>query len=629
MESELVEIKNFIGEIPPFTRLPENALERVIDLTSITYLRKETDLQAHNRDSKRDGPLLYIVRKGALSYWQIDPSGNNELLGKYGEGDICTVYCISTSSASNKGHSDILVQTEEDTLLYTMAWHELIEVLTHFPKVLAYFDTSASERLQTKVNEIQGDALVNATLLNTEIASFFRQPPITVGEADTIQAAANIMNERNVSSLLVTQDEALVGIVTDKDMRRRCVAEGLDISQPVSAIMSKKLVTIEASNNAFDALLLMTSKSIHHLPVTRSGKLAGMVTITDLMHQEGQNAVHLTGVIHKAESISELANLSKLVPKLQLKMAKMGTTADHLGKSISAIGAAFTARLLELGEKLYGPPPVAYAWLAAGSLARREQCCHSDQDNAIVLSDKALPEHDYYFHDLATFVSDGLAACGYIYCPGDVMATNPKWRQPLKVWHNYFDKWVNQPDPKALMHCSIFFDMQTLYGDTELLNQLRREVLKKTKGNTLFLAHLTRNALNLKPPLGFFRDFVLEKNGDNENTLDLKHKGLAPIVDLARIYALSEGCEEVNTIARLKAVKGSSAITKASADNLIDAFEFIGMLRLTHQVNQLQQGKAVDNYVAPKEISRLEREHLKEAFKVVKGLQEVRQSTYG
>jgi CBS domain-containing protein len=619
MDAELTEIYSFISDIVPFDSLDEAALEQLTDAISIIYMRKHSPLPPQNCE----GGNLFIVRKGALSYW----NEQEELLGKYGEGDICTVFCLPDVT------KEIKVKTEEDSLLYVLNWHAVTALLLDYPSTLAFFNKSAAQRLQHKVNEINDEALVNATLMNTDIGDFYRKPAITIDISATIRATAQKMTEHNISCLLVTEQvagqEQLAGIVTDKDLRKRCLAQGISPEQSVSQLISRDVLTIDRSASAFDALILMTTKQIHHLPVTENGKLAGMITVTDLMNQEGQNAIHLTGVIHKAQTVAELVELSKLVPKLQVRMAKIGTTADHLGKSISAITSAFTVRLIEMAEKLLGSPPVPYAWVAAGSLARREQFSHSDQDNALILSNQAQPEHDYYFHDLATFVCDGLAACGYIYCPGDVMATNSKWRQPQKIWQQYFEKWVNQPRPKALMHCSIFFDMETIYGESSLLAETRAEMLRKTKGNTLFLAHLTRNALNLRPPLGFFRDFVLEKNGDNKNTLDLKHNGLAPIVDLARIYALSEGICAVNTIERLKQVRGTPSLTKESADNLIDAFEFMGMLRLEHQVKLINQGKAADNYLPPKQISKLEREHLKEAFKVVKGLQDVRQSTYG
>jgi len=144
----------------------------------------------------------------------------------------------------------------------------------------------------------------------------------------------------------------------------------------------------------------------------------------------------------------------------------------------------------------------------------------------------------------------------------------------------------------------------------------------------LFIAHLSKNALGLRPPLGFFRDFVLKQNGKHKATLDLKHNGIAPIVDLARIYALSQGISAVNTIERITQAAGSAAITKSSADNLIDAYEFLGVLRVKHQAKKLSQGLEADNYLSPKELSKLEREHLKDAFKVIKTLQDSRQASF-
>ncbi|WDE04850.1 cyclic nucleotide-binding/CBS domain-containing protein [Thalassomonas viridans] len=614
MDAELTEIRDFINAIPPFDKLAVQAVSKLAEHIHIGYIRKNSPLPPKNITE----PRLYIVRKGALSY--LDEQ--EELLGKFGEGDICTVFCLPDDKVK------IAVRTDEDTLLYSISWPLVFDLLGAFPEVQAYFNTSAAERLQHQVSKINDEAVVNATLMNTNIGDFYRAPAVTIAADASIREAAIKMNDCNLSSLLVTEKGEMTGIVTDKDIRQRCVAEGLAYDRVVSDIMTRQPISIEAGNNAFDALVLMTTKQIHHLPVTQNGRLAGMITVTDLIRQEGQNAVHITGAIHKASTIKELVEISKLVPELQRHMVKTGTTAAHVGKSISAITAAFTVRLIEMAEKLSGPAPVPYVWVAAGSQARQEQCGNSDQDNALIISNECKPEHDYWFHDLATFVCDGLAACGYAYCPGNVMTTNPKWRQSQKIWGQYFENWVNKPDPKALMHCSIFFDLAPVYGDMSLLADLRRTMLEQTRGNTLFLAHLTKNALQLRPPLGFFRDFVLEKNGENKNTLDLKHKGIAPIVDLARIYALAEGVSAVNTLERLRQVGGSASLTRASSENLIDAVEFMGMLRIEHQVKQLSQGKVADNHLPPKQISRLEREHLKDAFKVVKALQDVRQAAY-
>ena len=613
MDSALTEISEFIQAIPPMDLLPSNILEQVVKEISICYVRRGESLPPKDVSDEN----LYILRKGALS----SVTADDELLARYGEGEICTVFCFNNND-------NIKVTTDEDTLLYSINYNSFYQLAGEFSDVMAFFQQTSEQRLNKKMLQVNEDAILNASLLNSSIANFYHSPVVTIASDASIQQAAILMTEKGLSCLVITDNEQPLGIVTDKDIRRRCVAQGLAIDQPVSAIMTDNMATIDLKNTAYDALMMMTQKHIHHLPVTVNNQLKGMVTVTDLMNNEGQNAVNIISVIHKAKSVSELTDISHMIPKLQIRMAKLGTTADHVGKSISAITMAFTIRLIEMAEKLLGPPPVPYAWLAAGSQARQEQFAHSDQDNALIISNDMQPQHNYWFKDLATFVSDGLAACGFIYCPGDVMATNPKWCQTQDVWTQYFAKWINTPEPKALMHCSIFFDLATVYGDSSLLEQVQTNMLKTTQRSTLFIAHLSRNALNLRPPLGFFRDFVLIQDGENKATLDLKHNGIAPIVDLARIYALSEGISSVNTIERLQQAAGTPSLTKASAANLIDAYEFLSMLRMMHQANKLQQGQQPNNYLSPKEISKLEREHLKDAFKVIKTMQDSRQSTY-
>lgn len=615
MSTELADIHDFIKAIEPFDQLPDASIASIVRNISICYVRAGEQLPPAGVQQ----PMLYFLRKGALAYF----TEQDELLGKYGEGDICTVFC------SPDKHLTVKVIPEEDTLLCVIACDVLKSVINDFPSVLRFFMHTGAQRLKQQVVKINEEAIMASTLMNTSIEDFYHAPVVTIDQRASIKEAAFKMTELNFSCLVVVDGEKLAGIVTDKDLRRRCVAQGLDFNLPVSDIMTPNMEVIDINYSAHDALIKMTSQHIHHLPVMKNGELAGMITVTDLMNQEGLNAVNMSSTIGKAKSVDELVAISKMLPKLQIRMAKLGTTADHVGKTISAITCAFTVRLIKMAKQKYGPEPVPFAWLAAGSQARQEQFAHSDQDNALIIANDMRPEDDIWFKNMATLVSDGLAACGFIYCPGDVMATNDKWRQPQRVWQSYFDRWVKTPEPMALMHSSVFFDLNCVFGDVNLLKEVQANMLEQTQRNTLFIAHLSTNALKLRPPLGFFRDFVLVSSGKNIKALDLKHNGIAPIVDLARIYALSEGITAVNTIERLKQASGTPSLSKTSAANLIDAYEFLGMLRAEHQARQLQAGVEPDNFLAPKEISRLEREHLKDAFKVIKTMQSNRQSTYG
>jgi CBS domain-containing protein len=624
MDTELSEITAFIREIPPFDILPCAVVDKLVREMSISYVRAGETLPPEGINDAR----LFILRKGALAYLTAD----KELIGKYGEGDICTVFCHE-QQAEERGAANkiITVVTEEDTLLYTIPYLILKELVQETPDVSAFFEQTAAQRLSKKVIKLNEDAIVASSLSNMSVKDFFHTPVATITASTSIQQAAIQMTEQGFSCLVVINEQdttdSSVGIITDKDIRRRCVAQGLPIQSPVHEIMTTNITTLDINSSAFDALITMTSKHIHHLPITQQGILVGMVTVTDLINNEGHNAFNLTSIIRKAESIDELAQISQFLPQLQIRLTKLGTSADHIGKSISAITMAFTIRLIKMAEQIYGPAPVPYAWLSAGSQARQEQLAHSDQDNALIISNDMKDEDAQWFHDLANFVCDGLATCGFIYCPGNIMASNTEWRQTQSGWQKYFAKWVDTPSPQALLNSSVFFDLSTVYGEQTLLNDVRQKMLEKTQHSSLFIAHLSANALQLRPPLGFFRDFVLKQSGKHKATLNLKHNGIAPIVDLARIFALSQGISAVNTIERIVQAAGTPSLTKASAANLIDAYEFLTTVRLEHQARQLQQGETPDNYVSPKEISKLEREHLKDAFKVIKALQEHQQST--
>ncbi|MEH6442416.1 MAG: DUF294 nucleotidyltransferase-like domain-containing protein [Oceanospirillaceae bacterium] len=637
MADELADIKAFIKVIPPFDRLPDDRITHIIKLIDICYIRKGETLPPADVVE----PRLYILRKGSLSYLQlqtIDYKNDNnrinkenldeELLGKFTEGEICALFCQCQPKDNAQISPDIKVQADEDCLIYSISYQSFQQSLQGFKQASEFFSASSEQRLQTEVNQLTDDAKISASLMDVTIESIYQGPAATIPADASITKAAQRMTELNFSSLLVTQGDQLVGIITDKDIRKRCVAQGVPSSDTVISIATRDLLSIETDKNAFDALILMNAKRVHHLPVMHNNQLVGMITATDLMNKEGQNAVYLTSAINKAENLEALIEVSKLVPKVQQRMAKMGTTADHVGKHVTAITNGITARLIELAQQQLGPAPMAFAWVVAGSQARHEQLCHTDQDNGIILAEQPTDAQDQWFFKLATFVCDGLASCGYILCPGDIMATNPKWRVSKQKWQQYFNSWVTKPTPQALLNSSVFFDLSFVYGDIQLLQDVRNQFLAKTKANSLLQSHLSRNALTLRPPLGFFRDFVLVSKGENKDTLDLKHSGIAPIIELARIYSLSLGLDAVNTLERLQKSAGSSLLTKASAKSLIDAFQFLGALRLQHQARQINAGDALDNYLPPQEISKLEREHLKDAFKVIKTLQDARQKDF-
>lgn len=236
--------------------------------------------------------------------------------------------------------------------------------------------------------------------------------------------------------------------------------------------------------------------------------------------------------------------------------------------------------------------------------------------------------HGDYFKALSTFVCDGLDACGYVHCPGEMMAMTDQWRQPRRKWIEYFARWTGQPDPKSLMLTCVFFDLRAIHGNSAMLDKLRQDVLQRTQGNSIFLAYMVGNALQHQPPLGMFKGLSTIRSGEHKGTIDLKHTGIVPIVDLARVYALAGGDSAVNTHDRLLGAAAGGAISAQAARDLREALEFLAFLRIQHQARQIAAGQDPDNFLNPDEISNFERTQLKDAFAVVASLQGVLAQRY-
>jgi CBS domain-containing protein len=284
-------------------------------------------------------------------------------------------------------------------------------------------------------------------------------------------------------------------------------------------------------------------------------------------------------------------------------------------------------RVLDLLHEKLGPPPLKYCWLLMGSEGRREQTFKTDQDNAIVYADPVDEEEaaraKSYFERFAVEAIDHLVNCGYPLCQGEIMARNPRWCQPLAVWKGYFHHWINAPDPLELMHSTIFFDFRCGYGTERLAEELRDLLVEQVKKQDIFCYHLGRHCIANRAPLSFFNNFVVEKDGQHKNRLDIKIRGLTPFVDFARVLALRYGIRETNTLDRLRLLLAGHHISAELHRDMIDAYELQMQLRVIHQLAQIEKGILPDNFIHPEQLTSLEKRMLKDAFTVIEKIQAV------
>ena len=514
---------------------------------------------------------------------------------------------------------DYFAEAEEDCLLWLMS-AENFDKLRHENKFISdYFSSLLKTRLSA------------ATVLQhtvTQVRDLLKREPVSVEGRMSIYEVARRMSAEGVSSVLVMCDKKLCGIVTDKDLRRRVLAKGVNPDTAIAEVMTANPKSVAADADVDAALLLMMRQNYHHLPVMEDARPLGLVTAGDILRAQSEHPLRIVRDIYKKDSIEELLELSRRLPILFERMVSLGRDVEQIGRMVTLITDAFTIRLIQLAELKLGSPPLPYAWVAFGSQAREAQTARTDQDNGIVLSRDAVGDEITYFAELSKLVCDGLDRLGYVYCPGEVMALNVKWRVSLVEWKRHFDRWIDQPTPKSVMYSSIFFDIRCVYGECELVDKLQAHASTRAMDNRIFRRFMAANALTHRPPLGFFRRFVQEDDGSQSEGLNLKHRGIVPITSLVRIRALESGIREANTYRRIKLATACGDMNEHDASSLRDALRLINRIRINHQSSQMMAGEKPTNFVPIEDLSPLLRRNLKAAFMLVEEAQKALASRY-
>jgi CBS domain-containing protein len=611
VEIEFQEIRDYLATCPPFDLLSEAQLRRAANRVKVAYFRAGSP--ASQLDYNK--PTLYIVRTGAFEL----RSDKGELVDRVQPGG----YFGYPSLLTGKAITNQLIVLE-DGLVYMLdedTFSECRRATTDFDR---FFNRAYEQRLSQVVNSRQ-----RGSDLTRPVVSLVRQAPVALPADSTIQKAAREMRAQRVSSILLTAGQRVYGIVTDRDLRNRVLAEGIAADAPLHSVMTARPICIDHQAPLFQAILLMSEHNIHHLPVVDDGVPCGVISTSDIVLRQRSEPIMLVNRISHCRDRAELKAASLDIAALLQQLVESGARAEDTGRALSAITDAITRQLIRQAEDQLGPAPAPYCWLAFGSQARREQTAYSDQDNGLLLANDATEEHDDYFRQLAEHVCGGLDDCGFRYCNGDIMAQSERWRQPLASWQHYFDGWIEQPDKGALMHASIFFDMRAIAGDAGLCRQLQSHVSQLCAGNDIFLAAMCQNALAHRPPLGLFRQFVLETDGEQRKTLDLKLRGVVPIVDIARVYALAAGIRAANTQDRLRELAAQRALSAEDAATLGDSLEYIAHLRQSNQARQLAAGRRASNFLNPDNVSSLVRHQLRDAFKAVARAQDALRLKFG
>lgn len=609
MQAEHQEIIDFIQRYPPFDVLPTTALARIAANIEVSYYKAGTPILTFGQQVD----AWYVIRSGAVEIYR----RNGDLYNRLSAGGYFGEFGLLRENSVR-----FPVTALEDTLTYLIPapiFNELFRKHEVFADLVEVEDRTRLRQTVARTEEANG-------LMSSRIEALISRPLVTIDSRATVSETAQKMSKEGVSSLLIVSSDVkgktLAGIVTDKDLRDRVIAGGLSFATPVSEIMTAQLCHVEHYQLVFEAMLTMMQHNIHHLPVLKNGHPVGVISQSDIIRYESQNSLFIVSRIFHCNSKEELSALKNEVRACFARIVREDANSQMTGRAMAVIGRSFTQRLLALAEAELGPPPVPYCFITLGSMARQEQLLVTDQDNAMILDNRydAL-HHEAYFMALSRRVSEGLAACGYSYCKGNIMATNSRWCQPLSVWEGYFDEWIDSPSPQTLLDSAIFFDLDAVWGQVEWGEQLNQRITHKVRHNSRFLACMARNALLRKPPLGFFKNFVMEPSGQHTQSIDMKRRGTAPLADLIRVHALAAGSKAHNSFDRLQDIMQTDILPHGRGQDLRDSLEFISMVRIRHQAQDVENGQEPDNRIEPLNLSDFERKNLKDAFQILSNAQ--------
>ncbi|WP_282073673.1 DUF294 nucleotidyltransferase-like domain-containing protein [Polaribacter atrinae] len=617
-------ISDFLKDFPPFNMLHKDELLAISKAVDILYLEKDSDLFITGAPIKNQ---FYVVKDGAIGLFEEE---TNVLVDECDEGDI-----FGLRALIRKDSYKLTATALEESIVYSLSSELFENYITTNPEASAYLMTSFVSN--TRYSELN---LQKPNQSSEGIQDFFEEQsidfsknPINCSPETSIKAAAIIMTHKRVGSIVITEKNKPLGIITDKDLRIKIATGIISIEEPVTKIMSFPVITYPENITVAEAQIAMLKYKITHLCITKDGTpnsdLTGILSEHDIIVVRENNASALVKEVKRTSTTKQLQQIRKQAEQLLKRYIKQQIPIVFASKILSAINESITQKIIDQSIKeMPTPPPTTFAWLAIGSQGREEQLLLTDQDNALVFNN--VDKNNYkktqqYFLMLSKKINQKLEIVGFELCPANMMASNPTWCLSVSQWEHQFKKWIITPDQDNLMLCTIFFDFDFVFGDKNIVNTLSEGIFKSIASHDIFLTYLGLNALKNPPPLSFFRQFLVERNGEHKDQFDIKARAMMPLVDAARLLILSKNIKtHNNTIVRFEKLVELEPQNKDVFLACLKAFKNLLYFRTQQGLLHNDSGRFIDL----KTLSKANRLELKSCFKAVKDVQDLIQTRF-
>lgn len=620
-------IAELLRGAPAFDRLPEEVRRGLLGRSGVRYFEPEEVILEQGTAAHR---FLYIVESG---YIRLTERRSGRLVDEYGEGDVFGNYGLM-----NGGPLPHEARAVEPTVCVLVGAEDFQRLYEGYSEFAAFFDKDIKERSSS------GDSVLDASssrlLFRTTLGELVSREPVICTPRATAREAAETMRSEDADSVVVTEGDEVVGILSDMDLRNDIVAEGASSETPVEELMYPNVLRLDAGEPVFQALTDMMQRQTYHVVVSEGPELLGVISDLDISRAQSASPAFVARRADQARSPEELRGIRSEVDELLIGLERQGVRPRDLITINTELNDHLMRRVIALAEAgLREDHPemaveLSWAWLSLGSEGRGEMSIATDQDNALVYADPASEEEaeraEEWFRTLAERANEALAGAGFKLCPGGIMARNSLWRHPMSGWKKTFHGWVRTPDTQVLAQVSTFFDLRSLYGDMALAEELKQSVLESLHREGRFLPFMAQNALARRPPLSFFRRFVLERSGAYRNTFNIKQRGLRPLVDAARLLAVQlEYMDSANTEARFRHVSRSLPELSSTIEDALDAYHYLSETRFINHLRAVEEGGDPDNHLNPSEMNNTQQSMLKVVFATVQGMQEAMAHRYG
>lgn len=631
-------LHKLLRDSEPFNRLPPAAL------AVLTAAAREETYPAGAfvfRQKDRPTGCLYLIAEGLVEIVVTTPGGVDMVVDYRKEGDFFGATPIFTGEPYTGG-----ARAAQRTVCLLVPSAALQQVTADHPELGEFFTRIVLSRVRRLYSQISADhahtalSQVEAYPFKKRLSEIMATPVEVAHPGDPARQVARRLIERGIGAVAVVDEQHRpLGMITDRDLvARMIVAEHPATEQLTAAeVMKPGPTALPPETFMYEAMALMQSRRLKYLLVVDRDRLVGIVTPRDLMRYRSQKAMLLLGNVRDEQNLDGLAAIRRAVIPLARTLLAENRGTPEIMEILSHIHHGITRRaceltVAELAEQGLRPPEVRWSLLVMGSSGRREMLLTPDQDHGLIWED--VPESrnaelDAYFARLGTALTENLARIGYPLCPGNVMANNPAWRGRLRDWRERIQEWVNNPEPMKVRYSSIFFDFAPLVGDPSLAHDLRQTLHQEIDAFQGFLYHVMTLDLRHKVPLGLLGRFVVERDGEHQGTLSLKHGGSVYIVDCIRIFALERGLAAAGTLDRLKELERLNIFDRETAEHIRAAFEALTFLRLRNELAMLDQGQEPTSYLDPHALTKNEQDLLKEALGAVSKLQDATRRHFG